>query len=221
MSTHVLLRDVSFQPAGTGVPLISGCSLRFSRGLSLITGRSGCGKTTALSLIAGLAEPSIGHLSVGDIDVSTPASVRRSRVTLVFQFPERHFLGASVGDELSIGWPRGTAERSALLLQASILLRAVGLTHLSASTRLRDLSGGTQRRLALAIALMRTTPVLLLDEPLAGLDGPARRAVASLVAVVAQTRTIVVATHEDRSDWLEAQRVEMFAGGIRQLITSD
>ena len=68
---------------------------------------SGRGKSTLLSLVSGLAEPTGGVVTFSDLPSHEhlPSARRNARVGIVFQFPERHFLGRTVLSELTFGWP--------------------------------------------------------------------------------------------------------------------
>lgn len=133
-----------------------------------------------------------GPLSVSD---------RMREVGLVFQFPERHFLGDDLLSELTFAWPRGgvasafqqRAEASARL-QAAV--SALSLTDIPMTASPMALSGGQQRRLALAIQLARGPSLLLLDEPLAGLDWRARREVVGLLKELKKECTLLVVSHD-------------------------
>ena len=203
-ASFVRLQNVSYAPAGAGSPLLRGVDLALPpRGLALLVGRSGCGKTTLLTLLAGLAEPTGGTASVGGDDAAagrhTPAAARLQRAGLVFQFPERHFLASTEADELTFGWPRGPTAaplRAQLAARAQAALAAAGLGGLPLRSQLRALSGGTQRRLALALQLARAPPLLLLDEPLAGLDPGARRALLPLLRAAAANGLVLAVTHD-------------------------
>ena len=183
------LRDLCYQPATAAEPVLRGVSLTLPVGRpALVAGRSGSGKTTLLEVISGLAEPSSGQV-LWDGQVLNGRQ-RRWLCGLVFQFPERHFLGLSVGQELKLGHRRLTAE------QAQEALQLVGLGGLPLQQAPEQLSGGQQRRLALAVQLLRNPRVLLLDEPTAGLDWAVRGEVLELLAALAQERAVLVVTHE-------------------------
>ncbi|KRO93335.1 MAG: energy-coupling factor ABC transporter ATP-binding protein [Prochlorococcaceae cyanobacterium MAG_34] len=183
------LRNVSYQPATAVAPVLCGVSLSLAVGRpSLVAGRSGSGKTTLLEVISGLAEPSGGQVLWEGQQLN--GRQLRWLCGLVFQFPERHFLGLSVGQELKLGHRRLTAE------EAQAALQLVGMEGLSLQQAPEQLSGGQQRRLALAVQLLRNPRVLLLDEPTAGLDWAVRGEILELLAALSQERAVLVVTHE-------------------------
>jgi energy-coupling factor transport system ATP-binding protein len=164
-------------------------SLRLEAGRpALVAGRSGSGKTTLLELICGLAEPGAGQILWNGVPMT--ARQRRWLCGLVFQFPERHFLGLTVGQELKLGQRRLPSEK------AERVLEQVGLAGLSLQQAPERLSGGQQRRLALAVQLLRDPRVLLLDEPTAGLDWSVRDEVIELLQRLGRERMLLVVTHE-------------------------
>ena len=206
------LRAVHYQPATAARPVLEQIDLQLRAGRpALVAGRSGCGKTTLLEMISGLAEPDRGQI----LWDGQPLSSRQRRwlCGLVFQFPERHFLGLSVGQELRLGQRRLGSEA-----QAAVLKR-VGLAGLNPKQAPERLSGGQQRRLALAVQLLRDPRVLLLDEPTAGLDWAVRAEILELIADLARERAVLVVTHEPElfaplagESWrLEGGRLERLA----------
>ncbi|MEX0589221.1 MAG: ABC transporter ATP-binding protein [Cyanobium sp.] len=183
------LRDVCYQPATAANPVLRGVNLTLPEGrVTLVAGRSGSGKTTLLEVISGLAEPSGGKMFWDGQALNSRQL--RWLCGLVFQFPERHFLGLSVGQELKLGQRRLAAE------QAQEVLALVGLKGLSLKQAPEQLSGGQQRRLALAVQLLRNPKVLLLDEPTAGLDWAVRGEILQLLATLAKERAVLVVSHE-------------------------
>ncbi|MFM8260453.1 MAG: ABC transporter ATP-binding protein [Vulcanococcus sp.] len=183
------LRNLRYQAATAPEPVLRGVNLRLGPGEpALVAGRSGSGKTTLLELICGLADPSGGTIQWNGERLS--GRQRRWLCGLVFQFPERHFLGLTVGQELKLGQRRLSTER------AAAVLHQVGLGELALQQAPERLSGGQQRRLALAVQLLREPRVLLLDEPTAGLDWSVREEVLELLAGLSRQRLLLVVTHE-------------------------
>ena len=183
------LRSLRYQPATAAEPVLRGVNLSLDAGApSLVAGRSGSGKSTLLELICGLADPSGGSVAWNGQVLS--ARQRRWLCGLVFQFPERHFLGLTVGQELKLGQRRLPSER------AEAVLQQVGLSGISLQQTPESLSGGQQRRLALAVQLLRDPRVLLLDEPTAGLDWSVRGEILELLERLSRERVLLVVTHE-------------------------
>ena len=193
---------LEFTPVNSGTVVLKEVNLRIPpTGLNLIVGRSGFGKSTLLHLITGLSEPTGGVITFTDQPEygHMSAAARLERVGLVFQFPERHFLGKDMLGELTFGWPQkpeAFPKRRALALKLQDALYSVGMSNFPLDTPVTSLSGGYKRRLALAIQLVRDPYVLCLDEPLAGLDWKARAEVVSLLADLRKERAVVVVSHD-------------------------
>ena len=183
------LNNIRFRPATSERMVLNDINLKASPGEPvLISGNSGSGKTSLLEVISGLA-----GAQKGSIHWNQEALTRRQRRWLcgvVFQFPERHFLGLNVSQELKLGHKRLSSE------ERSNVLRRVGLGDVDLRQAPERLSGGQQRRLALAVQLLRRPQVLLLDEPTAGLDWSVRSEVLELLQDLAQDRLLIVVTHE-------------------------
>ncbi|XP_045797253.1 ABC transporter I family member 11, chloroplastic isoform X1 [Trifolium pratense] len=199
------VRDVSYQPPGTQLKLLN--SVNFSlpeKSLGLIFGQSGSGKTTLLQLLAGISKPTSGSIHIqkyGDDGnpSQSPEPLVPERVGIVFQFPERYFVADTVLDEVTFGWPRQKGndqlrENLALGLQRAI--NWVGLGGISLDTNPQSLSGGYKRRLALAIQLVQIPDLLILDEPLAGLDWKARADIVKLLKHLKKKLTVLVVSHD-------------------------
>ncbi|XP_055804183.1 ABC transporter I family member 11, chloroplastic isoform X1 [Solanum dulcamara] len=200
-----LSMDVSYRPPGTKIDLLSQVSLSIpEKSFGLIFGRSGSGKTTLLQLIAGLSKPTSGSIYVQRYSddgeqIKSPEPLQPERVGIVFQFPERYFVADTVLDEVTFGWPRqkgGLQLRELLTSRLQKAITSVGLTGISLDKDPHSLSGGYKRRLALAIQLVQTPDLLILDEPLAGLDWKARADVAKLLKNLKKELTLLVVSHD-------------------------
>ena len=104
--------------------------------------------------------------------------------------------------------------------QQQTVLSQVGLGGISLQQAPERLSGGQQRRLALAVQLLRGAEVLLLDEPTAGLDWSVRSDVLDLLAELSQKRVVVVVTHEPQlfEGW-NCDRYRLQNGGLEPVST--
>ena len=185
----IRLEQLRYHPATAARPVLENVSMVADVGdIALIAGPSGSGKSTLLDLMAGLARPDAGYIRWRGQPLGQRS--RRKLCGLMFQFPERHFLGLTLQQELRLGHRRLSDERIGEVLQQ------VGLHHLSPQQSPERLSGGQQRRLALAVQLLRNPSVLLLDEPTAGLDWSVRHQLIQLLSDLRQGRVLVVVTHE-------------------------
>lgn len=188
------LRNIGYHPPASPKPILDGLNLVLeSQQLGLVVGVSGAGKTTVLEILAGLAEATSGEVFWREQSLK---SVHLQQLGgLVFQFPERHFCGSTILEELRLGHPELGRDRILEVLQE------VGLEHLTLDTSPHELSGGQQRRLALAVQLIRQPYLLLLDEPTAGLDWSMRQQLVALLQRLKEHWTLLVVTH-DPSDLL-------------------
>ncbi len=183
------LRNLVYHPPASPTPILKGIDLELApQQLGLAIGPSGSGKSTLLEILAGLAEKTNGGIYWREQEL-TPLHLQQL-AGLVFQFPERHFCGSTILEELRLGHPELGSQHVRNALQE------VGLAHLPLETSPYNLSGGQQRRLALAVQLIRQPQVLLLDEPTAGLDWSMRRQLANLLAKLKAHWSLLVVTHD-------------------------
>ena len=160
-----------------------------------LVGPSGSGKSTLLRIIAGIESPVSGTVHIDGRDVtSTP--IHRRGVGMVFQdnqlFPHLDVAG-NVGYGLRVTGRRSDA-------RVTEMLDMVGLSRL-ATRRVDTLSGGEAKRVALARTLVTTPRVLLLDEPLTGLDAELHdRLLSDISTMLASLRTTVVHVTHDMAE---------------------
>jgi energy-coupling factor transport system ATP-binding protein len=162
-----------------------------------IVGANGSGKSTLARLLVGLVAPDAGSVTVGGVVPSRRSPAERARLAgLVFQDPELGFLASTVDDEVRLGLPPGLGTEAAAARIMDSLGLPLGVHGRRSPYRL---SGGEQRRLSLAPALLRDPDVLVLDEPTFAQD---RLGVTTLVELLrrrAEDGTAIVAvSHDER-----------------------
>ena len=170
-------------------------------GTLLLQGRSGVGKSTWLSLVAGLLTPSAGRVRVAGQDLAALRRGERDRWrgrTIGF-LPQRLHLSDALSVERNLAlafFAAGVPEDRGAVRAA---LEALDVGEL-AQRRPHQLSGGQAQRVALARAILLRPRVLLADEPTASLDDPAAAAAVALLRATAQRcgATLVLATHDAR-----------------------
>ena len=152
-----------------------------------IYGLSGSGKSTLLRLAAGLAKPSSGQIILRE----------NAKVGLVFQFPENQLFGASVIEDVMFGPSNLGLAKDNAKDRAQLALNQVGISEKLFDRSPFSLSGGEKRRVAIAGILAMDTDVLMLDEPLAGLDPEGQDDLCDLLQKLnKEGRTIIVVSHE-------------------------
>lgn len=166
-----------------------------------IVGGNGAGKSTLASILAGVLQPSEGRATLDGVDLADAVD----RIALVVQAARLQLLLPTVSEELGHITGKG-AEGAARALAA---VGAPELRH----RRVDELSGGQQRLVAVSGALARRPALIVLDEPLAGVDAETRRLL--LRALGYARSTVVVVTHDlpaldgviDRVVTLDAGRI--------------
>ena len=176
--------------------LLNNFSLEVATGQTMaIVGPSGSGKSTLLRLAAGLLVASQGEILINGINVSATPTHLRS-VGLVFQ-DNQLFTHLNVFNNVAFGLKMAHQSRSAIAARCEELLNLVGLTEHSQQS-VSTLSGGQAKRVALARALAPKPQVLLLDEPLTGLDDELHDRLATDLRQILQTSktTALLVTHD-------------------------
>jgi ABC-type Fe3+/spermidine/putrescine transport system ATPase subunit len=178
-----------------------------------LVGASGSGKTTALNLIAGLAEPEAGSVIIDGEDVTALPAYKRN-ISVVFQelalFPH-----LDVGGNIAYGlFIRGVTRKE----RRRIIEETLEIVHLPSSyvtRRIDTLSGGERQRVAIARSLASNPRALLLDEPFSSLDAPLRK---SLRREFLEIRShsnapCIFITHDREEAVMLGDRVALMSGG--------
>ncbi len=164
----------------------------------LLAGANGSGKTTLVRHFNALLEPDAGTVAVDGRDVTESPVLARTSVGMVFQHPRDQFVAATVGADVAFGPENLGLDRDTIDGRVATALEAVGMTG-RGDDRIETLSGGEEARVAIAGALAMEPAHLVLDEPFAGLDQPARESVlAHLDGLRAEGAGVVVVTHDLR-----------------------
>jgi ABC-type multidrug transport system fused ATPase/permease subunit len=182
--------------------------LRLRRGeVVALVGPSGVGKSTAAAVLLGLCRPDRGRVTVDGHDLGTldPDWWHRQ----VGWLPQRPTMfRGTIRDNIALGDPQASTERIEEAAGLAGVAEFVAELRLGYDTRIgaggRGLSAGEQRRIALARALLRDAPLLVLDEPTATLDPETAAAVADAIGRVARGRAVLVIEH--RPDLVPADR---------------
>lgn len=176
------------------------CSLALQRGRRYaLLGANGAGKTTVLQHLNGLLRPSAGtlHHDGQPFDYSRKGlTTLRSRVGLVFQNPDRQLFSALVEEDVSFGPLNLGLSDDEVRQRVATALDAVGL-RAHARRAVHQLSFGQKKRVCIAGVLAMEPEVLLLDEPMAGLDAPMQAELSALLdRLAAQGTTVLLSTHD-------------------------
>ncbi|MBE2235037.1 MAG: ABC transporter ATP-binding protein [Anaerolinea sp.] len=220
------LEDLHFSypprlPDGPPVEVLRGLTLHAPAGQALaIMGPTSSGKTTLALLLAGLAPEMTGgqvrgQAWVAGLDPVTTSPARLSHtVGLVFQEPERQLFNMTVAEEVAFGLEGRAVPPQQIGERVQRALASVGLTGLEQRAPWQ-LSGGQQKRLAIASILAMQPPILVLDEPMAGLDPAGRSEVAALLADLKRTTGATVIVTEKDAEFVArwAERVAVLADG--------
>jgi putative ABC transport system ATP-binding protein/lipoprotein-releasing system ATP-binding protein len=223
---HLVAEGVTktFGVDGTSVTAVSQVSLELDRGEFVsITGHSGSGKTTLLSILGGLSRPSSGKVLFEGTDLyacdgDALSEYRCERVGFVFQFAS--LLSALTAKEnllLPVRFhssPRGPEEAEARALE---LLGLVGLSE-KADAYPSEMSGGQQRRVAIARAFMNEPELILADEPTGDLDEETEAEVMKVFRSVNERggTTVVLVTHDTELARQAGRLLHMHRGSLRE-----
>jgi len=192
-------------------------SLRLAKGdFSVLMGRSGAGKSTLLNLISGIDRPTSGRVRIGDTDLTDKTETERTRFRRAhvgFVFQSFNLISTlTVGENVRLPLEEFTElTDKAMDMAAMLKLRLVGVAD-AARQMPADLSGGMQKRVALARAAAMDPSILFLDEPSEGLDPVASGQLDRLIVDLSQNldTTFVIISHKLSTIFHVADRAALF-----------
>jgi thiol reductant ABC exporter CydD subunit len=180
-------------------PALQDVSLSVDAGEILaLAGPSGCGKSTLLSVLLGLTAPQRGTVSIGDMELADlDPDAWHAQLAWVPQRP--HLFATSIAENVRLGRRGASSDELWEAIGAAGLTDVVAGLPEGLDTVLGDrgagLSAGERQRVALARAFLRDSPLLLLDEPTANLDGQTEHEVLEAVRQLSHRRTVVLVAH--------------------------
>jgi ABC-2 type transport system ATP-binding protein len=183
-----------------------------------LLGTNGAGKTTTIKMLCCLTRPASGHASVMGFDtVKNPDNIKK----IIGVSPQETAIAGrlnTLGNLLLMGGVSGL-KKSESKKRARILMDLMELE--DRKDQARNLSGGLQRRLSIAMALMSDPGILFLDEPTLGLDPHARKSVWNYIEKLKHEKTILLTTHYlEEADALADRIAIMHEGKIIESGTS-
>ena len=193
MTVAIDIQDLRKSYAGAPSPALDGLSFSIQEGEFFgLLGPNGAGKTTLISILAGLLSPSSGRIRVLGVDVQAQPTAARRLLGIVPQelvfdpfFTVRealHFQSGYFGIQNNRAW-------------IDEILQGLGLDD-KADTNMRQLSGGMKRRMLVAQALVHKPPVMVLDEPTAGVDVELRQTLWQFISHLNKRgHTVLLTTH--------------------------
>ncbi|XP_019733077.1 ATP-binding cassette sub-family A member 1 isoform X2 [Hippocampus comes] len=191
---------------------VDGLSVDFYENhITSFLGHNGAGKTTTMSILTGLFPPTSGTAVINGYDIRTDVDGARRHLGMC---PQHNVLFNELTVEEHIYFYGRLKGRSRAEVDAEMeqMIRDVGLPHKRRDLA-KNLSGGMQRKLSVAIAFVGGSKVVILDEPTAGVDPYARRGIWELLLKYKQGRTIILSTHHmDEADIL-GDRIAIIAHG--------
>ena len=219
-NASVEFADVDFRYAPEQADVLSGVSLRIEPGsMTALVGASGSGKTTLIRLIARFFDATRGQVKVGGVDVRDIApDALAGQISQIFQ--DAYLFYGSIADNIRIGKPdasdaevRKAAEQAGV---AEILERLPQGLDTPVGEGGARLSGGERQRIAIARALIKDAPILLVDEATAALDTENQAAIAEALARLRGKRTLIVIAHQLSTVEMADHIVVLDQGRIRE-----
>ncbi len=209
------LRQVAYSYPG-GPPVLDGVDLELPPGShTALVGATGCGKSTLLRLIPRFADPTRGQVRLDGHDLRwLSLTDLRRQVALVSQEPA--LFRCTVWENIVYGTDRGDRATAIAVARAAgveeVILQLERGFDTPVAERGQTLSGGQRQSIAVARAMARNTPVVLLDEPTPGMDGRLEAVLLEALSRLAAGRTTVTVSHQVPG-WRRADRIVVLSRG--------
>ena len=179
----------------------------------LVAGKNGSGKTVLMKHLNGLLQPTEGEILLKGKPVRSLNREIAGIVGLVFENPERQFVGPTVEEDIAFGPENLGLSEEEVNTRVKESMEMVGLSGFSGRNP-RGLSGGEKRRVAIAGVLAMGAEIIILDEPFAGLDFPGiRQTLKTLAALHDRGRTIILISHDVGKAAAHADRLIIMENG--------
>ncbi|MGP4955681.1 ABC transporter ATP-binding protein [Pseudomonas helleri] len=194
------LRGVSMRYAPDQPEVLHGVSLRIAPGsMTALIGASGSGKTTLVRLLARFFDASQGSVLIGGVDVRQMSSAQlASQISQIFQ--DTYLFQGSIADNIRIGRPAASLAEILDAAQQAGVSELIERLPQGIDTPVGEggaqLSGGERQRIAIAQALIKNAPILLVDEATAALDAENQQVIAQTLARLRGRHTLVVIAHQ-------------------------
>lgn len=205
----ISFRNVNFE-YGAGKPVLRNISFDIAKGQKVaLLGRSGAGKSTIISLLLRLYEIEDGAILIDEINVKDyKRESLRQQIAIVMQ--DSVMFGASVRENIAYGKVDATTDEIIRAAKAANAHEFISQLEDGYDTVIGErggtLSGGQRQRIAIARAFVRSAPILVLDEPMTGLDVESEAAVRDALNRLMRDKTCLAITH-DRTSAATADRV--------------
>ena len=212
-ASSISVSDLTVAYEGRSEPALAGLTLEIEAGEHVaITGASGAGKSSLLAVLLGLVTATSGMVRVGGVDLcDLDLEAWRAQIGWVPQRP--HLFVGSLEDNLRLGAPGASPAEVAAVVHAAQLDDVVARLPDGLQTTIgpdgAGFSVGERQRIALARALVRDAPLVLLDEPTAHLDGATERKVLDALGSQLAGRTVVLVAHRPSLLVLASRVVEL------------
>lgn len=196
------LKNISYHYNGTEKTVLNQISYAFEIGkLYCITGASGEGKTTLLSLLAGLDLCSSGRIYCEEQDIAfvNRDEYRSKKVGVVFQ-SYNLLQNATAAENIILSMNVAGKQGKQTSKDAYAILEKVGIDHEKADRKILKLSGGEQQRVAIARAVANGSPILIADEPTGNLDADNEQAIMDIFKQLAheENKCVIIVTHSKK-----------------------